>query len=87
VNGRIGHRIPNLVFYDIGTQGLRMRKTVSFLNRFWSDESGASAAEYVIILAILGSALAFSAFLLGGAISTAINDTATCVNSNGAACI
>ncbi len=78
---------PISLFYDIGTQGLCMRKTVSFLNRFWSDESGASAAEYVIILAILGSALAFSAFLLGGAISTAINDTATCVNSNGAACI
>ena len=76
-----------MLFYDIGTRGLRMRKTVSFLNRFWSDESGASAAEYVIILAILGSALAFAAFLLGGAIATAINDTATCINSNGAACI
>ncbi len=55
--------------------------------RFWSDESGASAAEYVIILAILGSALAFAAILLGGAIATAINDTATCINSDGASCI
>ncbi len=64
-----------------------MRKTVSFLNRFWSDESGASAAEYVIILAILGSALPFSAFLLGGAIATAINDAATCINSNGGTCV
>ncbi len=78
---------PISLFYDIGTQGLGMRKTVSFLSRFWSDESGASAAEYVIILAILGSALAFSAFLLGGAMSTAINDTATCINSDGDSCI
>jgi pilus assembly protein Flp/PilA len=64
-----------------------MRKTVSFLNRFWSDESGAAAAEYVIILAIIGSALAFAIILLSGAIATAINDTATCVNSDGASCI
>ena len=64
-----------------------MQKISGFWGRFWSDESGASAAEYVIILAILGSALAFSAFLLGGAIATAINDTATCINSDGDSCI
>ncbi len=63
-----------------------MRKTVSFLNRFWSDESGAAAAEYVIILAIIGSALAFAIILLSGAIATAINDTATCINTDGNTC-
>ena len=63
-----------------------MRKTVSFLNRFWNDESGAAAAEYVIILAIIGSALAFAIILLSDAISLAINDTATCINSNGVTC-
>ncbi len=63
-----------------------MRKTVSFLNRFWSDESGAAAAEYVIILAIIGSALAFAIILLSDAIAVAINDTATCINSNGLTC-
>ncbi len=64
-----------------------MRKTVSFLSRFWTDETGAAAAEYVIILAIIGSALAFAIILLADAIATAINDTATCINSNGASCI
>ena len=63
-----------------------MRKTVSFLNRFWSDESGAAAAEYVIILAIIGSALAFAIILLSGAIATAINETATCISSDGVTC-
>ncbi len=72
--------------YQFGIGGLDMRKTVSFLNRFWSDESGAAAAEYVIILAIIGSALAFAIILLSGAIATAINDTATCINSNGLTC-
>ncbi len=63
-----------------------MRKTVSFLNRFWGDESGAAAAEYVIIIAIIGSALAFAIILLSEAIAVAINDTATCINSNGVTC-
>ncbi len=72
--------------YQFGIGGLDMRKTVSFLNRFWNDESGAAAAEYVIILAIIGSALAFAIILLSGAIATAINDTATCINSNGVTC-
>ncbi len=63
-----------------------MRKTASFLNRFWNDESGAAAAEYVIILAIIGSALAVAIVLLSGAISKAINDTATCINSDGSTC-
>ena len=63
-----------------------MKKTVSFMNRFWNDESGAAAAEYVIILAIIGSALAVAVVLLSGAIATAINETATCINSDGVTC-
>jgi len=63
-----------------------MKKTISLMNRFWSDESGAAAAEYVIILAIIGSALAFAIILLSEAIAAAINDTATCINSNGVTC-
>ncbi len=63
-----------------------MRKTVSFLSRFWDDQSGAAAAEYVIILAIIGSSLAFAMILLSGAVATAINDTATCIDSRGVTC-
>ncbi len=64
-----------------------MRKTVSFLNGFWEDQSGAAAAEYVIILAIIGSALAVAILLLSGALATAINQTAECINSDGATCL
>ena len=63
-----------------------MRKTVRFLSRFWDDQSGAAAAEYVIILAIIGSALAFAMILLSGAVATAVNDTATCIDSRGVTC-
>ncbi len=64
-----------------------MRKTVSFLNGFWEDQSGAAAAEYVIILAIIGSALAVAVILLSGAITRALQETATCINSDGETCL
>ena len=50
------------------------------------DESGASAAEYALILAIVGAAIAFAAIFLGDAISNAVNDAATCINSDGSTC-
>ena len=45
-----------------------MTKFVAFLR----DESGASAAEYVLILAILGSAIVAAMVAFGGSISTAL---------------
>jgi len=50
------------------------------------DQSGASAAEYALILAIVGSAIALAAIFLGGSISTAINEASTCISSNGTTC-
>ncbi len=65
---------------------LCVEKTSIFWGRFWSDQSGASAAEYVVILAVVGSAMVFSVILLGGAVATAINDAATCINTMGGIC-
>ena len=45
------------------------------------DKSGASAAEYALILAIIGSAIAVAAIGLGNAIGNRMNDAATCINS------
>ena len=55
-----------------------MTKFVAFLN----DESGASAAEYVLILAIIGSAIVAAAALLGTAISGALNNAATYITAH-----
>ena len=41
------------------------------------DESGASAAEYALILAIVGSALAIAAIGLGNTISGSMNTQAS----------
>ena len=56
------------------------------LVRLWKDESGASAAEYALILAIVGTAIAAAAIFLGGVIATEINDTGTCIQSEGSNC-
>ena len=48
--------------------------TASFLKRFWKDQSGATLSEIVIIVALIGVALAGAAILLSGSIAQAIND-------------
>ena len=52
---------------------------------FLRDESGASAAEYALILAVVGAGIAGAAFLLGGAIDTAIDGATTAVGTCNAA--
>jgi len=50
----------------------------TFINML-RDDSGASAAEYALILAIIGGAIAVAAVLLGGAIAGAMNKAKTCI--------
>ena len=56
------------------------------LIRLWKDESGASAAEYALILAIVGTAIALAAVFLGQVIAVEINETAVCIQSEGVTC-
>lgn len=49
------------------------------------EEDGAAAAEYALILAIVGSAIAVAAVLLGTNIGQAITDAAGCVAAPNAA--
>lgn len=50
---------------------------------FLRDESGASAAEYALILAVVGAGIAGAAFLLGDAIDTALDTAADRVTTCG----
>ena len=54
------------------------------------DQSGAAAAEYALILAIIGGTIAVAAVALGGAISTSMNKAKTCIaagsNATAAVC-
>jgi pilus assembly protein Flp/PilA len=57
-----------------------MKKIVNFLK----DESGASAAEYALILAIVGIGIVAAAGTLKTAISGAMNNAATTINTGNA---
>ena len=59
---------------------------VKFLKSFVTDESGASAAEYALILAIVGSGIALAAFSLGETISDAMGKAGDCINSATGTC-
>jgi len=52
----------------------------SFINML-RDDRGASAAEYALILAIIGAVIAIAALGLSNAIGNAMDDTATCINN------
>lgn len=54
---------------------------MTFFKTLWNDQSGASAAEYALILAIVGTGIAVAAFGLGGAIGTAMNNAKDCINA------
>jgi len=53
----------------------------TFINML-RDDSGASAAEYALILAIIGAAIALAAIALGQAVATAMNRASNCVPAN-----
>ena len=50
---------------------------MTFLKNFIADESGASAAEYALILAVVGAAIGIGTFALSGQISRAITGATT----------
>lgn len=55
-----------------------MSKFVAFLR----DESGASAAEYVLILAIIGGAIVIAASTLGNSIGGAMTNAASYIDAH-----
>jgi pilus assembly protein Flp/PilA len=59
---------------------------IKFVKSFVADESGASAAEYALILAIVGAGIAGAAFALGETISGAMSRAETCINSTSGNC-
>ena len=50
-------------------------------SRMIRDEHGAAAAEYALILAIVGTGIALAALALGGSIGVAINNHKNVIDS------
>jgi pilus assembly protein Flp/PilA len=59
---------------------------MSKIAQFLRDESGATAAEYALIIAIVGGLVAVAAKTLGGNIATGMTGAGTCITSKGATC-
>ena len=53
---------------------------------YLQDEEGASAAEYALILAIVGAAIAGAMLILGGTISNAVGKATNCINGQTSGC-
>ena len=59
-----------------------MQKIAAYLKAaYLKEETGASAAEYALILSIVGTAVAGSALILGDTLHTAISSTARCISA------
>ena len=60
---------------------------MDFFTELLKDDSGASAAEYSLILAIVGGAIILAAIALGLALGGATDHAATCIeNPSGPTC-
>ena len=52
-----------------------------FFVRLWNDESGISSVEYVLLLALVGSAIIVGATFLGQEVGLQLNETAACIQA------
>jgi pilus assembly protein Flp/PilA len=52
------------------------------LKKYLADQSGAAAAEYALILAIVGAGIATAALALGHSISSALTSVASTITAN-----
>ncbi|ANI78850.1 MULTISPECIES: Flp family type IVb pilin [Sphingobium] len=56
---------------------------MTFFKTLWRDQSGASAAEYALILAIVGTGIALAAWNLGTAIKNSMGSATNCIKNVG----
>jgi pilus assembly protein Flp/PilA len=52
-------------------------KFMECVKKLWKDDSGISAVEYALLLALIGGGIAAAAFTLGGQVTTNITKATT----------
>ena len=58
----------------------------TFITSFWNDESGISSVEYALLLAFVAAGVIAGAGALSDAVTTQMNDAATCINTGSTGC-
>jgi pilus assembly protein Flp/PilA len=53
----------------------------NMIKKLFSNEEGISAVEYALMLALIGGGIAAAAFLLGGQVTTNINEATTALTN------
>lgn len=76
--GRDCLTIRSQIGFECNIRGNTMR---NFMNQFVREESGASAAEYALILVIVGIAIVLGALALGESIGGAMSGAADCIDA------
>ena len=56
------------------------------LRALWADESGVTAVEYVLLLALVGATLIVGAGELGVVVEDKLTTTAVCIGTDGGTC-
>ena len=59
---------------------------IKFLRTFARDEAGATAAEYALLIGVIGSGIAVAATTLGTNISTGMTKAGSCITTKGVTC-
>ena len=54
---------------------------MEFIKRFVTEEEGADAAEYALVIGLVALAIVAGAAALGGQLGTAFNHVSNCVNT------
>ena len=62
-----------------------MVNALRFATSFLKDRRGATAAEYALVLAVVGAVLAMSAFVLGDTIAASMDNSADVIQQAGCA--
>ncbi len=63
-----------------------MPSLIKRLSGLWADESGVTAVEYVLLLALVGGTLILAASELGIAVADRLNTAAVCIQTDGVTC-
>ncbi len=58
-------------------------KACQAIKRLLTDDSGISAVEYALLLALIGAAIATAAYTLGTTVTTKIQAATTALNTSG----
>ena len=61
----------------------RLKVVSDYLRAVATDQRGATAAEYVVMLALVGTGLFLAIFMLSGAISGGLEDAAEVIRATG----